>query len=84
MEFIMPTITVKNIPIEIYEKLKQSAKSNHRSINSEIITCIERAVRSQPVDTENILAQAYRLRQKTATHPISDDEFNRMKNSGRP
>jgi plasmid stability protein len=41
----MPTITVKNIPTELYELLKQSAAANRRSINSEILTCIERAVR---------------------------------------
>ena len=33
----MPTITVKNIPSDIYEKLKKSAEISHRSINSEII-----------------------------------------------
>jgi plasmid stability protein len=79
----VPTITVKNIPPEIYEKLKQSAQSNHRSINREIITCIERAVRSQPVNPSELLAAARQLRLKTASHPISDSEFNRAKNSGR-
>jgi hypothetical protein len=31
------TITVKNIPDELYDLLKQSAEANHHSINSEII-----------------------------------------------
>jgi hypothetical protein len=30
---IMPTVTVKNIPSDLYEKLKQSAEVNRRSIN---------------------------------------------------
>lgn len=80
----MPTVTVKNIPPEIYEKLKQTAQSSHRSINSEIIACIERAVRSQPVNPERLLESARRLRMKTASHPVTDDEFTRAKNSGRP
>jgi len=46
----MPTITVKNIPTELYELLKQSAAANRRSINSEILTCIERAVRGRKAD----------------------------------
>jgi len=80
----MPAITVKNIPPEIYQRLKQSAASNRRSINSEIIACIERAVRSQEVDPDLLLANARRLRAKTAAHPISDAEFTRAKQTGRP
>jgi len=51
----MPTITVKNIPDELYERLKQLAKANRRSINSEIIVCIERSVRSQSLDADEML-----------------------------
>jgi hypothetical protein len=80
----MPTITVKNIPPDLYEKLKRAAELSHRSINSEIIACIERAVRSQPIDPDLLLANARRLRRKTASHPITDDEFLRAKNAGRP
>jgi len=79
----MPTITVKNIPPEIYEKLKQSAEMSHRSINSEIIACIERAVRSQQVNPDLLLANARKLRIKTASHPITDSEFTQAKTSGR-
>lgn len=39
----MKTITVKNIPDNLYDRLRQSAEENHRSINSEIILCIERS-----------------------------------------
>ncbi|HBY98964.1 MAG: Arc family DNA-binding protein [Ardenticatenaceae bacterium] len=79
----MPTITVKNIPPDIYERLKLSAEANRRSINSEIIVCIERAVRSQPANVEAVLARARQLRQKTSGHPVSDDEFMRAKVAGR-
>ena len=80
----MPTITVKNIPVEIYEKLKRAAAISHRSINSEIIACIERAVRSQEVDTDLLLANARKLRAKTAGHPITDRELVQAKVAGRP
>ena len=79
----MPTITVKNIPPEIYQKLKQSANSSHRSINSEIIACIERAVRSQQVNPDLLLANARTLRVRTASFPITDDEFTQAKNANR-
>lgn len=79
----MPTITVKNIPVEVYEKLKRSAELNHRSINSEIIVCIEQAVGSQAVDVENVLASARQIREKTAPYAITDTDFDQAKSAGR-
>jgi antitoxin FitA len=79
----MPSITVKNIPPEMYEKLKKSAEANHRSINGEIIACIERSVSIQPIQPEQYLAVARELRKKTASYLMTDDEFNNMKKSGR-
>lgn len=79
----MPSITVKNIPINIYERLKLSAEINHRSINSEIIACIERAVSSQPLNPVQRLANARALRERTASYRISDEEFNQVKENGR-
>ena len=33
----MHNITIKNVPEELYEKIKITAKENRRSINNEII-----------------------------------------------
>jgi len=79
----MHTITVKNIPTEIYQKLKQSAESSHRSINKEIIACIERWVGSRKMDADIILSRARKLRAKTASFKISDKEITSAKNAGR-
>lgn len=80
----MPTFTVKNIPADIFEKLKQAAETNRRSINSEIIACIERATRSHPIDPDLLLSNARKIRSKTASHPITADEFDQAKAIGRP
>ena len=80
----MPTITVKNIPADLYERLKQSAQANRRSINSEIIVCIEQAVGSYRVDPEAAIARARLLREKTADYIISEEEFTAAKAAGRP
>ena len=38
----MPTnLTLKGVPDEVYERLKESATSNHRSLNSEIIARLQ-------------------------------------------
>jgi hypothetical protein len=70
----MPTVTVKNIPADLYEKLKQSAH----------VICIERAIRTRLIDPDAVLVAAIRLREKTAAHPISDYELTKAKAAGRP
>jgi plasmid stability protein len=80
----MATVTVKNIPDELYDRLKTVAKMNRRSINSEIITCIENAVVSRRVNLDEVLENARQLRQLTAGYLISDEEFNQAKAEGRP
>ncbi len=79
----MATVTVKNIPDELYERLKSVAATNRRSINSEIIMCIENTVASRPISLVEALRNARQLRQLTAGHPIADEEFNHAKAEGR-
>ena len=79
----MTTFTVKNIPPNLYEKLKKSAELNRRSINSEIIVCIEQSVQSQALDTNKILAKARQLRSLTQAMPITDDELLKAIEDGR-
>ena len=79
----MATITVKNIPDELYERLKSVAEINRRSLNSEIIVCIENAIVSRRIDVDATLANARRIRQLTAENPISEEEFNKAKAEGR-
>lgn len=60
----MPSITVKNIPDAIYTKLKQQAEARHRSMNSEIIACLEQSVEPNRVSPDEILRQARMMRKK--------------------
>lgn len=75
----MPTVTVKNIPPDLYERLKELAEANHRSINSEIIACLEQSVSSRRLDPDTLLANARKWREKTSHYAISHEEFNRAK-----
>ena len=65
-------------------RLRQSAAANHRSINSEIIVCIEQAVHNRNKDVETILANARKLRERIGTLPITDEEITKAKQAGRP
>ena len=79
----MPTVTVKNIPADLYDGLKQLAAANRRSINSEVIACIEQAVQGRKLDPDTLLVNARALREKTSDYKISDEEFNQAKSAGR-
>ncbi|MEE4329612.1 MAG: Arc family DNA-binding protein, partial [Wenzhouxiangella sp.] len=39
--FMSTSITLKNIPDPIYQRIKQATKRHHRSMNNEIIACLE-------------------------------------------
>jgi plasmid stability protein len=80
----MVAITVKNIPGPLYERVKERAKANHRSINNEVITILEQSVMIQPIDVAGTLERTLRIRELTAHYGITDAEITRMKNEGRP
>jgi plasmid stability protein len=79
----MPSITVKNIPDSIYNKLKQQAQAQHRSMNSEIIACLERTVDPKRVSTDEILRQA-RMMRKKVRGSLSAEEIQDAIDQGRP
>ena len=79
----MATVTIKNIPDELYERLKSVAEINRRSINSEIIMCIENTVISRRLNLEEVLENARQIRKFTAGYRISEEEFNKAKTEGR-
>jgi len=80
---LVRNITVKNIPDDVYDQLKQSARINRRSINQEIIVCIESSVQGTVVEPQQLLEIARRLRKKTAAQPITNEELNRIKGINR-
>jgi plasmid stability protein len=79
----MPTITVKNIPSDLYEQLKRSAQAHRRSMNSEIIACIEQVVQNRKINPGVRSVRAQGLREKTSEYRVTDDDFSKMKREGR-
>jgi antitoxin FitA len=80
----MATLTIKNIPTELYERLKESAAQDRRSLNNQVIVCLERALRSPQIDTDAVLADARALRRKTSRYVLTDRALTRAKQEGRP
>ena len=80
----MPAITVKNIPPELYEQLKTAAQTHRRSLNSEIIACLERAFLARRVSPEERLTRARALRVRIGSNPVQAEEIKRAIAMGRP
>lgn len=79
----MPTLTIKNIPTELYERLKKRAQEHRRSVNSEVIFCLERALRGRRVDPETFLSRVEALQKQITLPPLTDDVLRKAKEEGR-
>jgi plasmid stability protein len=79
----MATLTIKNIPEELYEQLKQRAAQNRRSINSEVIVCLERVLGTTKRDPEAVLANIRALRRSMSKVFVTDEDLQVAKNDGR-
>ncbi|GMV95001.1 MAG: hypothetical protein AMXMBFR82_47790 [Candidatus Hydrogenedentota bacterium] len=80
----MPNITVKSIPSELYDRLKQSATENRRSVNQEIIVCLERTLLTKKPDSAALLARVDDLRERANLPPLTDEILRKVKSDGRP
>ena len=80
----MATITVKSIPDELHERVKRSAAVHRRSINSEVIVCLERTFASRRIDLDTLLDRVDTLRERVALPPLTDDMLTAAKSTGRP
>ena len=80
----MPALTIKNIPDELYDRLKEAARVHRRSLNSEILYCVERTLIPYKIDVGARLAIARKLREKTAVYALDDELLQAAKNEGRP
>lgn len=79
----MPTLTIKGLPDPTYQRLKARAESNHRSLNGEIIACLERVVSSGPFDPVAWLADVDSFRERSGTLPMTDEELRAARRLGR-
>lgn len=81
----MPTtMTLKNIPDEVYDRLKSSAERNRRSINSEAIVCLEAVLLPGKLTSEEHIARAREIRASLGGRTFAPAEIDRLKRQGRP
>ncbi len=61
------TLSIKNVPIELVEKLREQARRNHRSLQGELLAIVEENAYRQTLSPREIL-NAVRSSGVTAGH----------------
>ncbi len=72
MEPTIPTLTIKGLPDPLYRRLKEQAEAHRRSLNGEIIVCLERAVGSGRPEPLTWLSEAVAFRERLRLQPLTD------------
>ena len=80
----MATLTLKNVPGELVDVLKQEAKQNRRSLNQEALSRLERSLESRKRSGAETVASLRLLHRRFARPAFLTDRFlERAKNEGR-
>lgn len=80
----MPTLTIKGLPAPLYDQLKRRAAAHRRSLNSEVLVCLEQAVGAEPPNVAETLARVDALRARLQVPPLTAAALRAAKASGRP
>ena len=80
----MATLTIKNLPDQLYARLKARAAEHRRSINSEAILAVERAlINPAPAEPDQLLAALRRSRARLEGLYVTDRDLRAARNTGR-
>jgi len=76
-------LTIKNVPDRLYDSLKRSAKLNRRSLSSEALVHLERALAAANPDPEEFIRRARAIRASTPRLFVTEKELQKAKRWGR-
>ncbi len=80
----MATLTIKNLPDEVYAALTAVAKKHRRSINNEAIVRLERSLELREQSREEELDDIRKFRESVKGIYLTDEILELAKNEGRP
>lgn len=80
----MPALTIKNIPDTLYEQLKSAADLHRRSINSEVLVCLEQALIAKKTNPNDRLRRIEQLRTSIKPNIVTADDIDQAIENGRP
>jgi plasmid stability protein len=78
------SLTLKNIPDEVYDRLKASAEAHRRSMNSEAIVCLESVLLPRTLTVAERVARAREIRKDLPKGRFKPADLDALKRAGRP
>lgn len=79
----MTTLTIKNIPDDLYERLKRSAQVHHRSLNSELLYYMESVLKPTRLTAQERIQRIRALRPSIKPDQVTTEEIEDAINQGR-
>lgn len=79
----MSTLTIKRLPEELHEALREAADRNHRSLNSEVIHRLEQSLGRTPMAPEELVERARVLRERVRLPYRTDAQLRAIREDGR-
>jgi len=79
----MATLIIRNIPVKLLKRLKESAAKHRRSVSSEAIFCLEVALGGNRVDPREFLARVDARRKRMPRMFLTEEFLRAAKNEGR-
>lgn len=76
-------MTLKNIPDELYLRLKEMAEVEHRSLNGQAIVCLAKVLSPVRTSPEAHLQRAGELRSRLGDVRFSQDSIQKATDEGR-
>jgi len=80
----MATITLKNVPDDVHVALKQRASRHKRSLNQEVIHCLDMVLGRSHRDPRDLLTGIRSLRSRISLKQVELSWINDAKRQGRP
>jgi len=80
----MPSITIRNIPEALYERLNALAKANDRSIDIELIACLEKGLVRTVSAGDQRIENARKIREEIGVRCFDAESIDNAKRTGRP
>jgi len=77
------TMTIKGVPEALLRDLKLRAKANRRSLNSEVLACLEHIVQGRRRTAAELLARVDSVRERGHLTYLTDEMLNTWKRQGR-
>ena len=80
----MAELTIDDIPDDLLDHLRRSAKANRRSLNDEVLFRLERSVGMRPFDREEFLSRVRSRSERLQLPPLTDEILEQGRAEGRP